>query len=498
MESQPIKNKTTKKTCKKVRAQRPDDCEVKEHEVNSNGDGRYHHNKTKAKAILSEQQQPTTTTEADAEMNTGGVDSAAAKRAKLVASIFGKPKTTTATPPSDTTAAFSGLLDPAAARRLWLSARKDGDFDLVARSLAAFLRQTEAKGGVSSDEEECMYATAQDRLILLLLQLGRTQEACAELKRARMLARLASCVLRYPIEGSEEYWQQMNLSRPPHLPPSSPPLPACVFDSALQPSALARVQSVFGDLSADFWVSHNYSVEPPSPFFSYIVPLADADKLGVLGALAKSVHAAAVTRFPEAADAQYCEMWAHNRPHGTGHQLHFDSDDEGRNGIRNPLCGSIFFVDGSAGGPTVLMEQQLRDKKLAQNGWLIYPRTNRLVVFDGTMLHGVLPGRGVPTSDPSARRATLMLALWKDIRVRREQKHGSARPLPLQQAPPPRWLSDLVDDCDKLIDPRVGTHRGGMIAGEAMRLPHVYETIDGEPWSEYNSLPPYDRVFQGC
>lgn len=33
--------------------------------------------------------------------------------------------------------------------------------------------------------------------------------------------------------------------------------------------------------------------------------------------------------FPAVAEARFAEWWAHCRPHGSGHQMHFDSDNEG-------------------------------------------------------------------------------------------------------------------------------------------------------------------------
>jgi hypothetical protein len=33
--------------------------------------------------------------------------------------------------------------------------------------------------------------------------------------------------------------------------------------------------------------------------------------------------------FPEVKEAQYAEWWAHKRPYQSGHQFHFDTDNEG-------------------------------------------------------------------------------------------------------------------------------------------------------------------------
>jgi hypothetical protein len=106
-----------------------------------------------------------------------------------------------------------------------------------------------------------------------------------------------------------------------------------------------------------------------------------------------------------------------------GHQLHYDSDDEGQGGVRNPIFTSILYLapntaspssnssstththppteaaDSSnhaeqqqdqpsfIGGPT-LVTDQLLGGPLATKGWLAYPATNRFVMFDGKYLHG--------------------------------------------------------------------------------------------------------------
>lgn len=48
----------------------------------------------------------------------------------------------------------------------------------------------------------------------------------------------------------------------------------------------------------------------------------------------RAVHARAAAAFPAAAEARFAEWWAHCRPHPSGHQLHFDSDNEGRGQVR--------------------------------------------------------------------------------------------------------------------------------------------------------------------
>jgi hypothetical protein len=66
--------------------------------------------------------------------------------------------------------------------------------------------------------------------------------------------------------------------------------------------------------------------------------------------LAHHLHKLLLPAFPRLAAAQHVEWWAHRRPHCRGHQLHFDSDDEGQGGIRNPIVSSVTFLSGVQGG----------------------------------------------------------------------------------------------------------------------------------------------------
>lgn len=59
------------------------------------------------------------------------------------------------------------------------------------------------------------------------------------------------------------------------------------------------------------------------------------------------------------------------------------------------------YVTGEVGGPTLVTTQRLTSKRLAEKGWIVHPRVNRVCIFDGGVLHGVIPGRGVPPCPPS-------------------------------------------------------------------------------------------------
>ena len=182
---------------------------------------------------------------------------------------------------------------------------------------------------------------------------------------------------------------------------------------------------------------------------------------------------------------------------------HFDSDDEGRGGIRNPIISTILYITAEddntqnvngrtiPGGPSLVTNQKLADIRLATKGYMAHPKPQRLVTFDGRYLHGVVPGKGVQMG----RRVTLMLAFWEDIQIRHGVGPGSARPFPMSSKNDmPEWARQLVaplekdNDCDAYescveIDP--------------LKLDVIYETLDGKPWKRGQGMPEYDNVFQG-
>jgi hypothetical protein len=54
------------------------------------------------------------------------------------------------------------------------------------------------------------------------------------------------------------------------------------------------------------------------------------------------------------------------------------------------VCSTILYLS-DAGGPTVVLDQQ-PGTALALVAWLVSPQSGRLAAFDGSLLHGVLPG----------------------------------------------------------------------------------------------------------
>ncbi len=272
---------------------------------------------------------------------------------------------------------------------------------------------------------------AEQRLVLLLFskaaemdsKTGKaTDEASAAEKEARKLlqqigyeATLAPEILRSDCSLKSNEEVRRILTETPFTDREDPSSPIFfkLEDSVLPPSLLSSIQAGFAPTSP-FWRVHNYG--DSAPFFSYLYNFADIPKSSLEQSI-RHLWRRACAINPAVSRATVAEWWVHSRPHSHGHQLHYDSDDEGRGGVRHPIQGSVFFVNGHisshsteagasssssssssssvmVGGATMIANQRLTHRTLASQAWLVPPKTNRYMMFDGRYLHGVMPGAG--------------------------------------------------------------------------------------------------------
>ena len=270
--------------------------------------------------------------------------------------------------------------------------------------------------------------TLQGRLILLLLQQGRTEEAIPLLVDGGWKYHLAPWIL-HPDVSDQKFGSQED------------GFPGCVFDDAIPEGFLQHLQDLLCPES-EFWTEHGYNEISGSSevgYFSYVQDLAGEAQntldlvIRYIWELLKKTHLFALE------EATVAEWWAHKRPHGCGHQMHYDSDNEGIGGVRNPICSCIIYVNApGVGGPTVVTNQKLSNTQLGTKGWLVTPKRGRLAAYDGTHFHGVVPGCGKAVSETKEpteglRRVTFMIAFWKEIQKRPfgpDGLPGSSRPVP--------------------------------------------------------------------
>jgi hypothetical protein len=414
------------------------------------------------------------------------------------------------------------------ARSVWLNASSQEEMEQVIALYRRALNMKSTVGGTNSSSYAALppseYKKAGERLSLLYVQSDQPVKAKVGMRYLGYTCMLSSRILNYPLNANViKNNKKKNYIKKNPKPQSTVEPPCCIYDNFLSPGELQYLQSVFSDIKQDYWTLHKYSVEPPSPYFSYVKRIQHDDGT-FMSYLVKKIQKSLRTKFPSIRQARYVEMWSHNRPHSTGHQLHFDSDNEGLGEkIKNPLVSTILYLNETAvegeeivGGPSLITNQLLTSTSIKRTkGWLAYPQPCRLVAFDGKVLHGVIPGKGYVGE--GKRRVTLMIAFWKHIQIRKPKKDTSGETMILPGAAMP-WpmtakttIENNKDKGGSKIIPfwaqRLNTHMNDMDgidkgnssmiqSVDPIPLKHVYEDLDGNPWND-DVLPEYDQVYQG-
>ena len=271
-----------------------------------------------------------------------------------------------------------------------------------------------------TERTRAVRAVAAYQLATLLLQDSTTAKEGDELVwRLGFRLRLADEALRY----------DATLRRPPRRAQNAPR----VVDGALSDANLRSLAAIFGR-DAAYWPAHAGS----DGFYSYNVPLDDE---GPLGGFLRALRPAAGVD-----GATSGEIWAHSREADGAHQLHYDLDEAALRSTgetRSPIKSSVFYLEtiDNDGAPTLVMERRLGDNEENAAGWLCAPRPNRLLTFDGSLLHCVVPPIPAP-ADAARRRITVMVGWWgSDVTV-----GDPARPSPNRPLGTPNWLPAVAFD----------------------------------------------------
>lgn len=332
---------------------------------------------------------------------------------------------------------------------------------------------------------------ARDRLTLLLLQAGRTARARELLLAGGYRYRLSDAVLRAPATSATVSAPALSLG-------DNEQQQFVGFVDDAMPEALFRDLQEFFSPDAKFWEEHLYFAD--DGFFSYEVPLAlaageasEAGRAGVRASRHPAVEAAMLIAAIAAAAAPrlcgehgtepgYAEWWCHTKPHCAGHLLHFDQSDD----AKVPIVSTVLYISSEdVGGPTVVTAQAMDDNHLAARGWRCPAKANRLLLFDGRLLHGVAPAAGcapqlqeplglsasaatgafgaLSTAAP-ARRCTLMVALCRD-RTARGERHGL--PMPDGSAKNASWVDARASSAISPLD----RQQRAAVLGPTLRRP---------------------------
>jgi tetratricopeptide (TPR) repeat protein len=165
-----------------------------------------------------------------------------------------------------------------------------------------------------------------------------------------------------------------------------------VVDSGIPEPLLAALRKEFAT-RAPFWAAHRYG-QPGTGYFSYCYPVSRAPQNIVEAYIARALRPQIARLFPHlAAKGVIAEWWLHSRAHTAGHQLHYDTDEQRLRrgqGVHCPDVSTVLYLEAGGGSPTIVADQRFGEP-LAQRGWVCEPKRGRLLMFDGSLLHGVLP-----------------------------------------------------------------------------------------------------------
>mmetsp|Transcript_2504 Transcript_2504/g.5116 ORF Transcript_2504/g.5116 Transcript_2504/m.5116 type:complete len:527 (+) Transcript_2504:838-2418(+) len=218
----------------------------------------------------------------------------------------------------------------------------------------------------------------------------------------------------------------------------------------------AHLLNALAHPKAAFWSEHDYG-SPNTGYFSYQIKLpswgGQQQQTTAMGASSSTsapssleavllhLRAVAQLQVPTVRECDFAEFWAHSRPHSSGHKMHFDYVEQ--NGVvRHPEVSTVLYLTNPCGGPTLVTDQRMkkdeettddkddpdneeqckesterREKEedgekgeggaegsegecdeafaASERGFVVVPKSNRLLVFRGQYLHCVLPGVGV-------------------------------------------------------------------------------------------------------
>ena len=268
-------------------------------------------------------------------------------------------------------------------------------------------------------------------------------------------------------------------------PTTSSPISAVVIDDILSSSIFNALQHAYRPQSkywSELYNKVNSTTTTKNQFASHNIPLpTNTLPSSILEQVAILVQQQLQDDFPDIIHATSVEVWSHKRPTDGEHQLHYDMDEirlwkhrkgsikQGEDGAKRqktnpksidgiscPIVSCVLTVNipskqlgcsvcGETGNsnPTIICNQSILDQGSSSNvGCLCYPYPNRLLAFDGSLLHGVVPGipqetsatldddessssedsyymqdtpKTKPVSDDDNQRVTLMLGFWKEV-----------------------------------------------------------------------------------
>lgn len=174
--------------------------------------------------------------------------------------------------------------------------------------------------------------------------------------------------------------------------------PTFYTDGVLPKSLYDRMCQVFAP-DAAYWQESNYAHRG---YYSYFFDIKEPSNL-IEEVIVNHLLPLVEKRRKDSSNKIIgAEWWPHTRPiqANLGHNLHFDTDEsilEQEGVISHPVLSSVLYLTAghdSTAGSTIILNQTPDSTEVAQECWSCSPKENSFMVFDGNLLHGVLPCPG--------------------------------------------------------------------------------------------------------
>lgn len=277
----------------------------------------------------------------------------------------------------------------------------DGAAELLGNAYLELGNRTEAVKWLSSVKDS---DSAVCTLALIDIQSGMSQKADDVLRTQGFRWRLSDDVLRGTGCISDE------------------PGPWVVVDKLIPEAMMGALRAGFSPESS-YWSANNYD-DPSTDYFSYRYEL-HTPKLVVEQLIQTYLLPMVKSKF--GVEPVMAEWWAHRRAPTSGHQLHFDTDEAGMSAaqeIKFPLVSTVLYVDVGSAAPTMVSTQVFQQGvSETVNGCLVSPVEGRVLMFDGKLLHGVVPS--LTKAPVNTQRLTIMVGFWGETLVESELSSAS-------------------------------------------------------------------------
>lgn len=363
--------------------------------------------------------------------------------------------------------------------------RTSGDLQqekkLLTSCVALEPRRSHLRSGVRlgcSDADEAV-RMARFYLALQGCQLGRFEEADQHLAHLNLRARL-----------SNKVWLEQFQN----------PLPDDFFvrvvDNGL-PAALVDAARRAFTPSSPYWEEHRYD-DPDLSFYSHAHLLGEG--FHIVDQLIEATRPILAQVAPQVAEKLVmAEWWVHHRRRDQwhGHPLHFDTDeqllrDTGGALIKHPAISSVVYLceETPRFGPTLVTNQAPRASPGTEYAAAVRPLPGRVLFFDGSYLHGALPGKPWLADKGGAdTRLCLMIGWW-------------TQPITVQSpADPPRPMTCTdpealwVKAMSPLVNPPEALQRGDPQEVRSCTPTWADVNSKAEVGSHAAAAPPFGRFF---